>query len=291
MFHPSDDLSEADDDFTPEGSRRWTFYRYHQKLSQICKVILASNSWDPPTIICLCELENRQVLQDLVSHPLLIKLNYDILHRESPDHRGIDVAILYRADKIICLDTLWLQTINSQGKYMKTREILSAKFLTEQDTILCITNHWTSKYGGAMETETLRIQQASTLGSYVDSMLRDQPGLCVIAGGDFNDGSHSKSIQFLTKTYGLQEILPKKADCTYKYQGIWESIDHAFIGGKLAENMCRSSVVNISFLLEKDEKYTGVMPFRTYRGFAYNGGISDHLPLLLHFDPKKTQAH
>ena len=291
MFHPSDEATKSDDDFTPEGTRRWTFYRYHKKLTQICKVILAANNWNPPDLICVSELENRQVLENIIAHPLLMKNEYQILHRDSPDHRGIDVAILYRKDKLTCIDTTWLKSKDKKGRCMKTREILCAKFLTDHDTLLCAVNHWTSKYGGALETEDKRISQARRLGNHIDSVVLSQPGILVIAGGDFNDASEAKSIQILQKEFVLKEVLPLKGDYTYKYHGKWESVDHAFIGGSLSSDNCKVAVVKIPFLLEEDEKYTGSMPFRTYRGFAYNGGISDHLPLLVHIDLGRYSDH
>ncbi|MFC2080035.1 hypothetical protein ACFLRQ_01025, partial [Bacteroidota bacterium] len=291
MFHPSNDSLESDDDFTPEGVRNWTFYRYNMKLTQICKVILASNGWETPTLICLSELENRQVVEDIVRHPLLMKTSYRILHRDSPDHRGIDVAILYREDKLTCIDTVWLQTKDTNDQLMNTREMLCGKFVLNRDTLLCVANHWTSKYGGELETEAKRMQQAMVLGGFIDSALNSQPGLCIIAGGDFNEASRSKSIKTLISTFHLSEVLPENGNCSYKYQGIWESIDHVFIGGNLFTNNCKATVIKIPFLLEDDVKYTGSMPLRTYRGFKFNGGVSDHLPLLLEFDPGKRQGN
>ncbi|MDA3823762.1 MAG: hypothetical protein PF450_14290 [Bacteroidales bacterium] len=287
MFHPSNDSLESDDDFTPEGVRRWTFYRYYKKLTQISKVILAANDWDSPTLICFCELENRQVLEDLLSHPLLMKNSYNILHRDSPDHRGMDVAILYRDDILKCIDTTWLSTKDNHGLLIKTREILCAKFVANTDTFIVATNHWTSKYGGALETESKRISQALTLSRYIDSTIKTQAGLFFITGGDFNDASRSKSLETLVQSANMTEIVTNNEDATYKYQGKWESIDHVFIGGELSSNRCKLKVLKNPFLLENDEKYTGMMPYRTYRGFAFNGGVSDHLPLILEFDPER----
>lgn len=283
LFHPSDDPHARDDDFTPEGERRWTFYRYNKKISEICKVILAVNSWDPPSIICLSEIENLRVLEDIVDHPLLINHNYGILHRDSPDHRGMDVAILYRTDHALCIDTTWITVKDKAGQRLHTRDILTAKFILARDTLLIAANHWTSKYGGALETEAQRVLQARILGAFVDSVVSTQPSIGIIAGGDLNDIAGSVPLEILKNSYRLHHILPHSGESTYKYQGRWGSVDHVFTAGRLAPENCSAFIPKIPFLLEKDEKQTGERPRRTYRGYAYSSGISDHLPLLLIF--------
>ena len=318
LFHPSNDTIIGDDEFTPEGIRGWGFYRYHKKIAAVCKVLLAVNGWDMPDIVCLSEIENQQVLKDILYHPLLMGKQYQLLHRDSPDHRGMDVGILYRCDRIQCIDTCWLPVADKNGALINTRDILVARFLsgTLRDTIMILGNHWTSRYGGALETEEKRILQAGILGKYVDSVCKSEPGLVVIAGGDLNDPSDALSIQHLTTTSGLQEIFPgasltvpgadpRASDIlnrrkglagktakflspasphsagTYKYQGNWESIDHVFIGGNIQQANCRARIFSHPMLLEDDLTHTGKKPFRTYSGYRYHGGISDHLPLVL----------
>ena len=283
LFHPSNDPHANDDDFTPDGERRWTFYRYNKKITEICKVILAVNQWNPPSFICLSEIENREVLNDIIYHPLLIKNRYSILHRDGHDHRGIDVAMLYRKDHATCIDTTWITIIDQTGRTINTRDILIAKFIINQDTLLIAANHWTSKYGGALETEAQRILQARILGAFVDSVVSVQPAIAIIAGGDLNDITGSVPLQILKNDFRMHHILPPAGESSYKYQGRWESVDHVFTAGKLSPENCSAFIPKIPFLLEKDEKYTGERPRRTYRGYAYSGGISDHLPLLLIF--------
>ncbi|MCA1746259.1 MAG: hypothetical protein LC655_01075 [Bacteroidales bacterium] len=283
LFHPSDDPHTRDDDFTPDGERRWTFYRYNKKITEICKVILAVNQWNPPSFICLSEIENEEVLKDIIYHPLLIKNKYRILHRDSPDRRGIDVAILFRTDHATCIDTTWITIKDETGRTINTRDILIAKFVINKDTLLIAANHWTSKYGGALETEAQRILQARILGAFVDSVVTAQASASIIAGGDLNDLGGSVPLQVLKNDFSLHHILLPSGESTYKYQGRWGSVDHVFIAGRLSPENCSAFIPKIPFLVEKDEKYTGERPRRTYRGYAYSGGISDHLPLLLFF--------
>lgn len=291
LFLPEDAPGKGDDDFTPEGTRRWNGYRYHLKIAGICKVILGVNGWNPPSVVCLSEVENIRVLNDLIHHPLLSGYSYHVLHRDSPDHRGMDVGMFYRSDLLVCIDTSWITVYNQNGRPMDTREMISASFIAGRDTMVIVGCHWSSKYGGALETEKFRIQQAHALGRYTDSLLRVAPGRILIAGGDLNDYSGSAPVEVLEDTYPLNEVIPGGTFPSYKYQGKWGSIDHIFTGSELYGDAFHAEVVTFSQLLEPDEKYTGKKPRRTYSGYRYNGGISDHLPLVLRFDPLKLRGN
>jgi len=282
LFLPEDGPGEGDDDFTPSGTRGWNYYRYNRKVAGICKVILGVNGWNPPAVVCLSEIEEKGVLRDIRYHPLLAGYDYKILHRESPDHRGMDVGILYRGDLLTCMDTSWIITPNAGGRVAGTREMVAATFASSTDTVHVIACHWISKYGGAVETETFRIQQAHILGSYADSLFTAHPGHTLIAGGDLNDISGSAPLSVLEEEYDLQELRPLSGS-TYKYQGQWGSLDHLFTWKNETTSLLRVWIPDIALLTEPDEKYTGRKPRRTYTGFRYNGGISDHLPLLVCF--------
>lgn len=283
LFHPGNDSLAADDEFTPGGSRSWTYSRYWKKIAQVCRVILAVNGWEPPDIVCLSEVENYRVLADIVRHPLLVHTEYRILHRDSPDHRGMDAAMLYRPERLSCIDTSWLATSDNNGRTEPTREIVCSTFLAGTDTLLVLANHWVSRYGGELETQHIRIRQAESLREYILLRIRSQPGLAVLAGGDLNEVSSSEAVKILTMDGLLSEKVPCGALASYKYQGKWEMIDHVFVGGKLASEYAGVTIPHIPGLLADDERHTGQRPARTYHGFRYEGGISDHLPLLVQF--------
>jgi hypothetical protein len=289
LFHPSDDPSPADDPFTPEGERHWTWHRYNKKVTSVVKLILAAGGWEPPVFVGLCELENEKVLKDIVYHSLLADYHYHYLHRDSPDHRGIDVALLYRAEEIEFDTCAFIKNI-IPGMRNGTREILHATFIKDSDTLAVYVNHWTSKYGGELETEDFRVFQAGLLGASVDSLLADHPSYKVIITGDFNDNSESSPLQALTKPGHIREIFPISGPGSYKYQGKWDQIDHMFIAGPWPLHSCKCDIFSAPYLIEDDMTYTGVKPFRTYAGFRYNGGISDHLPVLLGFSLGKDQG-
>ncbi|HKK63872.1 MAG TPA: endonuclease/exonuclease/phosphatase family protein [Bacteroidales bacterium] len=286
LFYPQDDsTTDADDDFTPAGIRKWTWNRYHNKTAQLCKIILGINGWEPPDVICFCEIENRNVLTDIVNHQLLINYQYRVIHRESPDHRGMDVGMIYREDRIACTDSGWIK-MHHNGHLEHTREIMTAEFMfhvsnKEQDTLICFMNHWSSKYGGAIESQPKRMTQASMLIDSIDSIRATYPERTIIAGGDFNERTTEPACSRLSQKGSLREIVPSPEKGTYKYQGRWGRIDHVFMKDSCKKYDVSLTVWHHPFLLEADEKFTGDKPRRTYSGYAYNGGISDHLPLLL----------
>lgn len=282
LFHPSNDSLSGDDPFTPGGIRHWTFGKYKQKISSICKLILAAGGWEPPIFVGLCELENDKVLKDLIYHPLLLNYNYKFLHRDSPDHRGIDVALLYRSDRVRYISHSFIEN-KLPGNSYGTRDILLGTFELQNDTLNIFVNHWTSKYGGSFETEEKRLYQADLLSGVVDTLYSCASSHKMIICGDFNDNSSSAPISCLTHNGTIREIIPG-GKTSYKYHGKWDLIDHVFVAGNWTGDQLSAEIFTAPFLLEKDEKFTGEKPFRTYSGYSYHGGISDHLPVLLHFN-------
>jgi len=287
FFHPLDDSIPGDDEFTPEGLRHWTYYRYRAKLNGIARVIYASGDWGPPALTGLCEIENRQVLLDLVNHPLLQPFNLRILHRDSPDPRGIDVAVLYRPDLIRVLSWNCIPAMK-EGKIQPTREMLHLSALLKSgDTLDLYVNHWTSKYGGVAASEEKRVGLATQLARVLDSLQLASPGHLLVVTGDLNDGSSSGSVRALTNDgQRLRECIPVSGEGSYKYQGSWELIDHFFVGSGTRSFDYSCELLALPPLLEDDEKFNGSKPFRTYVGFQYNAGYSDHLPILLRLYPE-----
>ncbi|MFZ5940227.1 MAG: endonuclease/exonuclease/phosphatase family protein [Bacteroidota bacterium] len=287
-FHPSDDTLTADDEFTPGGERHWTFARYHAKRSALAKIIYAAGSGGPPDITGLCEVENRQVLEDLIRHPLLLPAGLRILHHDSPDPRGIDIGVLYRPDRVKVL--AWEhRPVVYGGSVLRTREIVRLTVrIPTGDTAEIFFNHWTSRYGGMAVTDEKRMAIVRQLAAWIDSLETQSPGHLIIAGGDLNDGSDSGPVNELLscgrgveRPARLQEQWPGGAEGSYKYQGRWELIDHVFTGGNTQGYRFAASLFCLPVMLVPDEKFNGEKPFRTYTGFEYSGGFSDHLPLRL----------
>lgn len=303
LFDPFNDSLTVDDEFTMAGARHWTWGKMEKKLNGICKVIVASYGFDPPLIVGFCEVENRFVLNQLVYETPLSKFEYRVLHSESPDARGIDVALLYRSKRLWLKQSRFIRSYPLSGH--RSRDILYAKFLLDNtDTLHIFLNHWPSKYGGELETEEARSYAASILSSAVDSVLRYDSMANIVVMGDFNDEPDNNTIQSILKSRFLDEadigntnlvnlsrLLYANGMGTHKYQGHWAVIDQVMVSNSffapynaLTINPESCKVFAAPFLLEPDEQYTGMKPFRTFVGFKYHGGYSDHLPVLLTID-------
>lgn len=292
LFYPENDSLNNDEEFTPDGVRYWSFYRYWKKINLLWKTILSAGFEDPPEIIGLCEIENRKVLEDMFLYSPLRKFNYQIIHKDSPDSRGIDVALIVRAN---LFDTIYSEFIKAGFPELNgrpTREILHATLIKNAYSLHLFVNHWPSKYGGTGYTDILRIRCAELLLSNIQTVQNANQEASIICMGDFNDIPESRSIQLLVanneaeSTLHLLEYESGSVAGSLKYQGRWESIDQFFVNNQLLNGeggfvlaSQKTKIYSFPFLFEKDEKYGGKKPCRSYIGYKYNGGISDHLPV------------
>lgn len=300
LFDTSNDPLTQDDEFLPNGDRHWNNFRFQKKLNQISKVILSAAGFEPPEIIGLCEVENRKVLEKLTKDTPLKSFSYRIIHKDSPDERGIDVALLYRPDRIQALTYHYIPLMDTNQKVQKTREILQAEFLLpDEDTIFVFFNHWPSRYMGQAETDAERMLAAKTLKNAVSEILNKNSSSRIVIMGDFNDGPQNKSLKGElhavshddSKMPGeLVNLSCNWKQGTIKYHQSWSVFDQVIISDFLLHakkwhtDYENAKVVQLPFLFEDDPKYQGKKLNRTYAGFNYHGGFSDHLPVLLKLD-------
>lgn len=298
FYDTKNDSLKNDEDFLPDGAKHWTYQRFRMKIVRLYQTFTAMGGGEMPAVIGLCEVENREVLNRLIYDTPLKKTGYQIIHRDSPDARGIDVAIIYRPDIFEPDSCSWLK-VPLPGKET-TREILHVRGrLWGSDTIHVYINHWPSRFGGAGASAAKRLAAASTLAASVKDVLSENPSSNIIIMGDFNDEPGDESLQTLNKILmnGDVENLPllinlseKKSlidyEGTIKHQGSWSVFDQVIVSPSLTNgtNGCRlvskkAEIYAASFLLEPDATYTGYKPFRTYSGPGYNNGFSDHLPV------------
>lgn len=298
LFDIYDDSLTRDEEFLPEGEKHWTYDRFNRKLLRIYKTLVAAGAGEMPAVVGLCEIENREVLDKLVFNTPLEKLNYRIIHRESQDARGVDVALLYRPDVFLPDTAQWLKVPLEFNE--TTREILhvSGKFWNEE-SIHFYVNHWPSRYGGAGSSGRKRIAAASILAASVKELLTCNPEENIVIMGDFNDEPRDESILTMNKilannpdgdNMALVNLSEKKAltnkEGTIKHQGLWCIFDQIIVSKALTEGAGglrvteeQASTFRLKFLLEPDETYSGEKPFRTYTGPGYHDGFSDHLPV------------
>ena len=307
LFDIYDDTLKRDNEFTPEGMRHWNNKKFYTKLNQIYRIIISIGEWDPPAVVGLCEIENRFVLNKLVYDTPLKKINYKIVHEESPDRRGIDVGLLYRPDKMLPISHQAIHIRFPFDTASRTRDILYVKSLVNgKDTVHFFVNHWPSKYGGFMATEPKRAFVASVLKIHTDSILRVNSLANIIIMGDFNDtpgdASVLKELVARADTVGLENtdlynlMYPLHEDWkmgTNKYQGEWSAIDQFIVSGGMLKGTSTvglspegAKVFSPDYLIEKDEKFMGTKPYRTYGGAKYLGGYSDHFPIFLDLEFK-----
>jgi len=309
FFDAKHDSLKRDQEFLPDGAKHWTYYKLQDKIINIAKVITAVGEWETPELVGLCEVENQYVLEQLVNYSPIKSVNYQIIHKESPDRRGIDVALLYRKDRFKPISFNFIEIkMPKPHTRTKTRDLLYVKGVAlGQDTIHVFVNHWPSRWGGQQKSEPKRMYLASVLKHQTDSILGKNPNSRIIIMGDFNDEPDNISLKNVlnaqreiegelndTSLYNLTAILHKRTgQGTHKYQGHWGVLDQFVVSGYLLNNKSTYTSLNdvhifkADFLLEKDEKYTGERPNRTYIGYKYHGGYSDHLPIYLDLTVKK----
>ncbi|MDR2425531.1 MAG: endonuclease [Prevotellaceae bacterium] len=300
FFDTVDDPSTNDNSFLPNGENHWTKARFVKKRNNLCKVIAAAGEDRMPDIIGLCEVENKYVLRQLTEETPLAKFDYAIVHYDSPDPRGIDVALLYRKSSFRVVSS------SPHGIGRATRDILHVKGIASgKDTIHFFVNHWTSKWSGAA-SEKGRTAAAKVLKNLVDSIFKTNIRANICLMGDFNDYPDSKPMKILdAKTensgigylYNLAVPLYKKREGTIRYRNRWEMIDQFLVSGNLmfdkAQLRCSSDDMQIfkpDFLMEESSG-KGVSLKRTYRGIVYVGGFSDHFPILLNFSGTSSKKN
>lgn len=283
-FDPFDDPLTNDNDFTPGGSYSWTWHRFVKKRNDIAKTLIACGTiggkkWEAPCIIGLCEIENRFVLHQLVNDSPLAPMGYGIVHRDSPDSRGIDVALLYRKARFRPLKVIHYSIPGQDSLAVGTRTILYVKGeLDRCDTVHFLVNHWPSKRGG-IQAEKRRMIAAEILLTITDSIFLTSPGARILVMGDFNDPPGSPPLRRL-ESGALTNV---SAGDTYKYKGAWECPDQFLVSPSIKQDLEYVKVARLPHLLERDRTHMGNKPRRTYQGPVYKGGISDHLPITLKF--------
>lgn len=296
LFDPGNDPEKNDEEFTPDGDRRWSYARKEDKLAKISRVILYAGGWNPPAVVGLCEVENLDMLKDLVWNTGLNHLGYHIVHHPSPDLRGIDVALLYRNTRFEVLSS-YPVTIDLGKGERPTRDILYVKGVADGlDTLHLMVNHWPSRYGGEMPSLQRRLKASEVLLAVCDSVAKTKSDAKMVVMGDFNDEPDDPSMLALTSVGGqaafslvnLGVNAAGDVPGTIKYQGHWSVFDQILVSYPLLNDSAGlhlsptiMQIIAPEFLLEDDPGYPGRRPWRTYRGYKYEGGFSDHLPVMI----------
>lgn len=291
LFDTRHDSLKNDLEFLPDGSYKWTPYRYWAKLNHLGQEIVAQS--DPvPDFVAMCEVENDSVMFDLTKRSLLRNAGYEYVMTSSPDERGIDVALLYQPASFALLHSHSIR-IKPLPDTRPTRDILYASGLViTGDTLHVFVVHAPSRRGGEVVSRPYRLLVASQLAEAVDSVYAISRDAKIIIAGDFNDYADSPALQYLYEHHLINITADAQgshgAKATYRWHGEWRSLDQILCSPSLAARKQSSVIGDLPFLLEDDEKYGGKKPYRTYLGPRYLGGYSDHLPLVVQL---KNEAH
>jgi exonuclease III len=303
LFDTIDDPKTFDDSRTAKGKDKWNSKRYKTKLDRLARVISSFGPNDDfigPDLLGLCEIENQAVLRDLIHHPRLLTLQYGIIHGNSPDERGMDVAFLYKRSAFIPISfrehRLWLFNEKQEAEYTRNQLVVSGQMDGEEYHI--IINHWPSRRGGEARSKPYRLAAAKLTDRILDSLKSQSKDPRIIVMGDFNDNPIDASIKHVLKAsgntdsltsqslYNPMEKLFRKGIGSLAYRDKWSLFDQIILSGNLTKRSSgryyfwHAGVYKPNFLIDSRGRYKGY-PFRTYAAGTYQGGFSDHFPVYI----------
>jgi hypothetical protein len=306
LFDIYDDPETHDEEFTPEGAKQWNEIKYQKKLSNMERVLfdIAAIQKDYPIVIGVSEIENRSVLEDLISQPKLKGANYRICHYDSPDARGVDVAFLYRADVFKLEGSDNIKLVVEELPDFRTRDLVTMWGTIDGEPFYFLVSHWPSRLGGKEASQFKRDACAKQIREIKDSLLKENPATKVIVMGDFNDDATDAS---LVKTMGakgkVKELQPgdffnpynamlRAGLGTLAYQDAWNLFDNICVTENLVnakEGELRlikgkkfyGNIFTRAYMLQQEGQYKGY-PLRTFVTNNFQNGFSDHFPVYIY---------
>ena len=304
LFDTLDQANVQDEEYTPISRKKWTSARYHEKLEHMASVIEAYDKENLPEILGLCEVENRGVVEDLINKTVLKDNGYKVVHEDSPDNRGIDVALVYEAASFTYKSHKTYR-IPLPGERPNTRDILHVEgTVPSGQTVHIFVNHWPSRSGGKEKSEPKRMLVASKLREVIDGIQENDAEANIIVMGDLNDhpidksvfeslnARHNKKPGKPGELYNLMYQYHEDGTGTHNYKGEWGVLDHLIVSHSLLNAKKGLSIATDGAKIHKQEfflftKKDGTkIPNRTYGGPNYYGGYSDHLPVVAEFEVK-----
>ena len=298
LFDTINDPNTNDEQHLPDGDYQWDTEKYNRKLQNMSYAISQIAKEDGgPVILGVSEVENERVLIDLVNHPNLKPLNYGVIHHDSPDRRGVDVAYIYQKDRFKLIDKVPYRLVTSDTSFRTRDQLLIKGVIDGCDTVHVIVNHWPSKLGGEKRSMPKRMAAAELCKHISDSIMLSNPKAKVIIMGDLNDNPNAKSLMNVLrpKTKAKDVEVNQLFNPMYKLymQGIWSYVyrdepnvidqiivSYGLLNAQSGYRYAGVSIFRANFLLTKTGAYEGT-PFRTYAAGTYLGGYSDHLPVYI----------
>ena len=306
LFDTEDDTLINDEEFLPEGAMKWDDVKYRNKLENMAKAISVIGKSEGftggPAILGVSEIENRRVLEDLIATPPLNSEPWRIIHHNSPDRRGIDVALLYKASAFRPRNVKpYRLTIDGEPNFLTRDQLLVSGILLGEEVHILI-NHWPSRRGGEKESRPLRNAAAKLSRHIADSLLGNNKKAKIVIMGDLNDDPVNESVlvhlntsdgKKVEKGQLINPMLPlfNSGQGSLAYNDAWNLFDQIIISQEFFKpsnetfGFTKAVIVNEDFLFQKEGRYKGY-PLRTHAGGAYLNGYSDHLPVYLVFRRK-----
>lgn len=308
FFDTINDPEVRDDEFTPEGPKAWNAAKYAKKLENVERVIFDVSASDRiyPAVIGFSEVENRSVLEDIVATRKLAPANYRIVHYDSPEARGVDVAFLYRPDQFHLEGSHPQRAVIPTLPNLRTRDILTMWGTIEGEPFYFMVIHWPSRLGGKDASNFRRVALGEQMRRMADSVLRINPATKIVAMGDFNDDPIDESmVEALGAKGKWKEVkaeeffnpyfdMFKAGMGTLAYGDAWNIFDNIVVTGNLAKGLngklklqraegskFYGNIFRAHYLFQKEGQYKGY-PLRTYVGNNFQGGFSDHLPVYIY---------
>lgn len=300
LFDTIDSPDTDDVEFTPKGVNLYNSFVYYDKLGKLSRVISEIGSEytvDGAAILGLAEIENRTVLEDLILQPALKNRGYQILHHDSRDARGVDVALLYQPKYFIPDTAIYIPVRRSEEgeKESYARDILVAVGSLNGEKVGITVNHWPSRRGGEKSSAHLRNYAALLNRDALDSLFTKHGIDATIVMGDLNDDPVNDSLRKILKSgsnnesishdemYNPMEEFFRKGLGTNAYRDAWSLFDQiilgpGFINDKAGYHYYKAGVHNPSYMTQKSGDFKGY-PMRTYANGLYVGGYSDHFPV------------
>jgi hypothetical protein len=293
-----------DIEFTPQAPKQWNSVRYFEKLDNLAGVIsgIGKDEGLPggPHILGLCEIENREVIEDLVNHRLLKHLNYRIVHYNSLDARGVDVALIYQPDFFVLTASksydLPLKSSSGEEYFSRSQLVVSGLFMGEK--MHYIVNHWPSRRSGARASEPLRFAAAQLTRTIVDSLQTADPEAKIVVMGDLNDDPRDASVRKHLRAQGRESSLKpgdlfnpmdelfRKGVGTLAYRDRWNLFDQMIVSQPLLGSdyssfrLLNARVYIREAMTQSDGRFRGY-PLRSFVGDQYTEGYSDHFPVYI----------
>lgn len=308
LFDTIDDPDIFDEEFTPEGPKKWNSVKYGKKIANLERVLfnIAAEDRDFPVVIGVSEIENRNVMEDVIAQAKLAHADYRVVHFDSPDARGVDVGFYYRPDLFKLEGSAPIPFHMPELPNFRTRDFVTMWGTIDSEPFFFLVSHWPSRLGGKEASDPKRMAAARQIRNIVDSVQRVDPATKVVVMGDLNDDATDNSIvEGLSAKGKPQEVRPgdmfnpfiallKAGYGTLAYRDAWNLFDNIIVSENLVDapagtlrilpvgkSKFYGGIFRRPYMIQKDGQYKGY-PLRTFVGNDFQGGFSDHFPVFIY---------